>query len=91
MVRVSFHPEATAELEKSTDWYMERSPIAARELCVAIDLALTNIADDPGRFPRLDANLRAGNVSGFPFQIVFCRDQDRIHVIAIAHAKRRPN
>ncbi len=89
-VRISFHPKATAELEASSDWYAERSHYAARNFCVAIDVAITNIEADPKRFVRIDARHRACNVQKFPFQIVFRHDGDRVHIVAVAHAKRRP-
>lgn len=33
---VDFHPEATAELAESADWYAERSSVAARDFLVAL-------------------------------------------------------
>jgi hypothetical protein len=89
-VRISFHPEATAELEASADWYAECSPTAARDFCVAVDLALSNIEADPERFVRIDDRHRACSVQKFPFQIVFRHSGDRMYVVAVAHAKRRP-
>lgn len=89
-MRISFHPEATAELEASVDWCAERSPGAARDFCVAVDVALASIEADPERFVRIDARHRSCSVRRFPFQIVFRYGDDRIHVIAVAHAKRRP-
>lgn len=49
-MRISFHPEATAELEASAGWYAERSTTAARDFCVAVDVALASIEADPERF-----------------------------------------
>ena len=89
-MRISFHPEATAELEASAGWYAERSPRAARDFCVAVDVALTSIEADPKRFVRIDDRHRSCSVRKFPFQIIFRCGDDRIHVIAVAHAKRRP-
>ena len=79
-VRISFHPEATAELEASADWYAERSPTAARNFCVAVDLALASIDAESDRFVRIDKRHRACNVQKFPFQIVFRHTEGRIHV-----------
>lgn len=90
IVRISFHPKATSELEASADWYAERSRRAARNFCVAVDVAITNIGADPKRFVRIDARHRGCNVQKFPFQIVFRHDRDRVHIVAVAHAKRRP-
>ena len=89
-VRISFHTDATAELEASAYWYAQRSSTAARDFCVAIDIALANIDADPERFVRIDARHRACSVRKFPFQIVFRHDEGQLHVVAVAHAKRRP-
>lgn len=90
MVQISFHPEATAELEASADWYAKRSPHAARDFCVAVDVAIANIEADPERFVQIDDRHLACSVQKFPFQIVFQYYDDRVYIVAIAHAKRRP-
>ena len=43
-MQVDFHPEAVAELEESADWYGQRSPNAAHDLLVAVDMAIAKIA-----------------------------------------------
>ena len=87
---INFHPDATTELAESADWYAERSPRAARNFLVAVDIAVASIADDPERFFRIDDRHQSCSVIKFPFQIVFRYNDDQITVIAIAHAKRRP-
>ena len=89
-MRTDFHPGAAEDLETSTDWYAERSPSAARSFLVAVDLAITSIANDPARFLRVDERHQACSVVKFPFQIVYRHEKDRVVIIAIAHAKRRP-
>ena len=89
-MRIDFHPDATAELESSADWYAERSPTAARNFLVAVDVAIASIVNDPARFFRVDERHQACSVVKFPFQVVYRHEKDRIFIIAIAHAKRRP-
>ena len=89
-MRISFHPEATAELEASADWYVEHSPAASRSFCVAVDAALAKISATPERFVHIDARHQACAVQKFPFQIIFRHSGDRVHVVAVAHAKRKP-
>jgi plasmid stabilization system protein ParE len=90
-VRIDFHPAATEELETSAAWYAERSLDAARGFAIEVDAALKKIASDPLRFPLIDRRHRACAVARYPYQIVFRNDGGSIHVVAIAHAKRRPN
>ena len=90
MAQIDFHPEATEELEASTEWYMQRSETAARGFALAVEAALQKISDDPDRFPKAGRRYRACNLLNYPFQIVFRRAADRIFIVAVAHAKRRP-
>lgn len=89
MMRVEFHPEATAELESSLEWYLEQSVTAAQRFAVAVEMALERITEFPLRYARIDACHRSCDVDKSPFQIVFREGDERMYVIAIAHAKRR--
>jgi plasmid stabilization system protein ParE len=90
-MRVEFHPEATAELSNSSDWYANHSSTAAQNFLVAVDVAVTSIISDPFRFAKIDDQHRSCSVSRFPFQVVFRHVDSLVEVIAIAHAKRRPD
>jgi len=90
MVRIDFHPSATSELEASVDWYAKQSQIAAHRFVIAVDEALREIEEHPERFQKVDARHQVCSVEKFPFQIVFRYAGGRIYVIAMAHAKRRP-
>ncbi|MCA8991395.1 MAG: type II toxin-antitoxin system RelE/ParE family toxin [Planctomycetaceae bacterium] len=89
-MRIEFHPQAKDELESSADWYAERSAAAARDFLVSVDLALKSIGHNPARFPRVDDHHRSCGVMKFPYQIVYRHDAERVFIIAVAHAKRRP-
>ncbi len=56
----------------------------------AIDDAINAIVADPSRFPRLDNDVRSCSVYRYPFRVVFYEESERIVILAIAHAKRRP-
>lgn len=90
-MRVDFHPAATEELEISAAWYAQRSLDAARGFAIEVDAALKKIESDPSRFPLIDQRHQSCAINRYPFQIVFRNDGVRIYVIAVAHAKRRPN
>jgi plasmid stabilization system protein ParE len=89
-MQVDFHPEATAELSESAEWYAERSPSSSRNFLVAVDVAIASIVSDPKRFVKIDHRHQACSVINFPFQIVYRHEGSRVAVIAVAHAKRRP-
>jgi len=89
-MQAEFHSEAITELDASADWYAERSPIAVRNFLVAIDLTIQKIESDPNRFPFIDSRHQSCAVMKFPFQVVFRKTADRLFIVAVAHAKRRP-
>ena len=89
-MRIDFHPGATDDLESSADWYAKCSASAARNFLVAVDLAISSISNDPERFFRVDKRHQACSVLKFPFQVVYRHENERVIIIAIAHAKRRP-
>jgi len=81
---------ARSDFDESFDWYAGRSAGAAIGFASAVDDALAIILEDPGRFPRTHGGCAYCALKRFPFRIVFRNERDRLVVVAIAHAKRRP-
>ncbi len=81
---------ARRDFDESFDWYAERSAGAAIRFAGAVDAALLKIAFNPGEFASIDDVHRECPVRRFPFRIVYRIVEDRVLVVAIAHAKRRP-
>jgi plasmid stabilization system protein ParE len=81
---------AEAEYLESLLWYAERSPAAAEGFEADFARVLRAIAAEPDRFTAIDERHRAVLMRRFPFQVVYRRERERIVVIAVAHAKRRP-
>jgi plasmid stabilization system protein ParE len=90
MLPVDYLPAARRDFNESFDWYAERSVRAAVGFTNAVDLALSAISADPKRFAKVDEHHRECRVGRFPFRIVYRITPDRIVVVAVAHAKRRP-
>ena len=90
MLPVDYLPAARRDFEESFDWYAERSMQAAARFVNAVDAALSFIAAYPKQFAAVDGFHRECPVKRFPFRIVYRVAADRILVVAIAHAKRRP-
>jgi plasmid stabilization system protein ParE len=90
MLPIDYLPEACRDFDESFDWYAERSREAAVRFVIAIDAALSAIAAEPQRFAVVDDLHRACPVARYPFRIVYRVTPDRVVVVAVAHAKRRP-
>jgi plasmid stabilization system protein ParE len=90
MMPIELLPGARRDFDQSFDWYAERSLEAARRFCDALDTTLTRIAENPHMFTRIDPLHRECPVRRFPFRVVYRIEQERMVIVAIAHAKRRP-
>ncbi len=91
MLPINYLPAAQRDFEDSFEWYAERSVVAAERFANAIDAALIRIAHDPHILSHVDRVHRECPVRKFPFRIIFRQLEDQILIVAIAHAKRRPN
>jgi plasmid stabilization system protein ParE len=91
MIPIDFLPGACLDFDQSFDWYAERSEIAAGRFSNAFDVALAAIAANPEQFAAIDDRHREYLVKWFPFRIVYPVEPKRVFVVAVAHAKRRPN
>lgn len=87
---VYVHPEAVAEAQAATQWYRQRSPLAADAFLVEIDRAIEKIAENPGIWPRYVASTQRFLLKRFPFSVVFRLTPNRVEVVAIAHGRRKP-
>jgi len=81
---------ARADFDESFNWYAARSAGAAIGFAAAVDEALEKIAADPGRFAATRGRCRYCPLVRYPFRVVFREGPDRLVVVAISHAKRRP-
>lgn len=90
MMEVKYHPKALAEIFQSADWYDKRQPGLGNELFQELDLSVLQITNDPERFVPDADGVRSVRLSRFPFRVRYVIDPDRIRILAVAHAKRRP-
>jgi plasmid stabilization system protein ParE len=89
--RIQFHDEAAAEYDASFDWYLERSPDAARSFDSAIEHALSQIWKPLLRWVSGAFKTRRYLLQKFPFLVIYReKPPDLIQVIAVAHTSRRP-
>jgi len=88
---LDFHPEATAELQSSLAWYLERSSQAASAFLASVRQAIADIERTPNRFPRDSDGFRAVRLSKYPFQIIYRETSRGLGVVAVAHTSRRPD
>lgn len=87
---VDFHPDAVAEARAAFLWYSERNPSAANAFIAAIDHAVSEIRDNPLRWPRHLHGIRKYLLRRFPYGVIYRITDTAIQVVAEAHGRRRP-
>jgi toxin ParE1/3/4 len=85
-----FHPEAKDDYANAYRWYAARSDSAASDFERAFEKALTEIVDAPSRWHPVGDRHRTHLLKRFPYQIVYRVSGDAVVIIAVAHARRRP-
>jgi len=89
---IALHVEAAADYDAAFDWYLQRSPEAARGLDAEFERGLKEIASAPQRWAPGRHETRRFLLRQNPFLIIY-REQrpETILVLAVAHTSRRPD
>ncbi len=89
-VSVVFHPAAVEEAQAVRQWYAARSQSAADSFLAELDSGIEAISLAPERWPLFVHGTRRYLFHRFPFQLVYRVVNDVVHVVALAHGRRRP-
>jgi plasmid stabilization system protein ParE len=92
---VLFLPEATAELEDSIRWYERRHGGLGLAFLAAVEAAIQTITRWPESGAPVtdiggDLDIRRVRIGRFPYHLAYLVTDNRIHVLAVAHDRRRP-
>ncbi len=88
---VEFHWAAAAELESAFDWYLEKDVQVASGFLDEVSRGIELIVAAPERWPLYQGNIRKFVLRRFPFLIMYREQAAAIQIIALAHARRRPD
>ena len=94
-MRVVLHAGASADIEASALWYATEREGLGEEFLDEVSRALEAISAAPRTWPVWPGSSRGGSVrrfalARFPFGVAYRIIDDRIVVLAVAHAKRKP-
>jgi plasmid stabilization system protein ParE len=84
------HPAAIVEARAARDWYRVRNAEAAEVFMAELDLAIERIEETPRQWPAYFGETRRYLLRRFPFFVVFREGADRVEIVAVVHARRRP-
>ena len=88
-------PEAQDDIAAALHWYEEQQPGLGAALMVEIDAVMDGLRASTVRGVgvagvRHDLSVRRVILERFPYDVIFIEHRDVVHVLALAHHKRRP-
>jgi plasmid stabilization system protein ParE len=88
--RLIVRREARSELAEAVDWYRSQHPDFGNRFLLAFLEAVNKLVENPYLFQRLDDDIRRVRLRHFPYNLLYFIQEDRVVIVACAHAKRRP-
>jgi toxin ParE1/3/4 len=90
-IKAHFHEEAGTEYDAAFDWYLARSPDAARKFDAEVTRAVEQIVQAPTRWATGAHSTRRFLLHRFPFVLIYrILRQEEVQIIAVSHTSRRP-
>ena len=85
-------PRTEAELAEAMEWYEERREGLGAELLELARATFERILEAPHQLPSwgVDREYRRLVLERFPYSIIFTYDDAEVHIVAFAHARRKP-
>ena len=91
MKPLELHPQALAEAEAAAAWYAGRDLRVAARFAAELEATLDLIAEAPNRWPAYLYGTRRLPLTRFPYVVLYREEPSSILVVAVAHAKRKPD
>ena len=89
-MRLVVRDAAEADISEAARWYEQRSAGLGSELLRAVDVALTEIARMPERYPVVRGTARRVLLRRFPYAVFCVAQPDFVSVVACLHVRRHP-
>jgi len=90
MTSVIFDPDARAEFLLAVQYYENCQSGLGRHFRLVVESAAQDIMESPLLYRMLHAPFRRCLLQKFPYAIIYSIEPDHIHIIAVAHTKRKP-
>lgn len=90
MKRAVFHPEASQEYLQAIEYYAAINPELGERFDAEIQHTVGEVSRDPQRFFRFHPPAQRALARKFPYSVVYLNEPDRVWIVAVMHASRRP-
>lgn len=87
---VEVHPLAADESKTAARWYRERNEISCTRFRRELDRVVDLICERPEAGSPYLSSTRRVLLRRFPFFVVYRVLDERVQILAVAHARRRP-
>ena len=87
---VRLDPAAEQEARAAFVWYLERNAAVADAFEAEFTHAISAVASDPERWPRLTAKTRRYVFPRYPFSLIYTASGNVVDILAVAHHRRKP-
>ena len=87
--RLTFLPEAKADLAHIYDWYEEQKSGHGEAFAFAFDACVSLMEQMPLIFPRVHKQFRKALLRRFPYKIYYVVLEGEIRVVAVVHSSMR--
>jgi plasmid stabilization system protein ParE len=88
---LELHEEAAVDYDAAFDWYLQRSPDAARAFDAEFERALGQILQTPQRWAPGSHQTRRFLLHKFPYLVIYREQGPTVQVLAVAHTSRSPD
>jgi toxin ParE1/3/4 len=86
----AFHPEAGEEYTQAAQYYANIVSDLGIRFSDEIERLILEVRRQPDRFFRFSPPARRALARKFPYSVVYLDEPDRVWIVAVMHAKRRP-
>ncbi len=90
MKPVLVRPAAAADIEDTFLWYQTQRSGLGDDFREALRFALTQIAENPQRYPVIHRGTRRALLKRFPYGVFYREFRQTIIVVACMHGRRNP-
>jgi plasmid stabilization system protein ParE len=86
----TFYPDAGEEYARAVEYYADIAPELGSRFHDEIERLIREVRRRPERFFRFSPPAQRALAYKFPYSLVYLDEPDRVWIVAVMHAKRRP-
>jgi plasmid stabilization system protein ParE len=91
MEQVTYHPGALAELHEAMAWYENEHAGLGERFHDAVEQTVLDLIHYPVAWAPVHGIWRRALVKGFPYGVIYRKDDEGVYISAVMHLHRRPD